>query len=1025
MIMEAMLLLAVVPPAALAVLWLCYLTSGLHAARQRAVRAVQAIRDDHDRMQALPVRLEADLSNAARLWVADRFQARLRGLSVEELKRTGITNVRWSALSSAGFQSLADLHGISAMRLQSLPGVGPATASRVVSATAEVVRALQVEPAPLPSAELTEPHAAPLLQRATASLRAQKMDLAPVVGAVQAAVPRLHLVRGRTGFFAWLGTLLGNNGSEAIAQADALAADAQALRAAPGLQAVVESMLDIERDLQAPPALADLVARYQEHRSGYVAVLERAFSGQAAEVPAGTSATAAAATGSAPQAEPPARPATEPVGVRTTAPVSRGYSIPAPPAARIRPVTITLTISGAGGEPSRHPDDARWYGPGEAAQVAGYPMPGGLFYVGRHLASLAPYRGADPALINPELPVDMQNVDWTGERMTYWPSYSEVVPECRGAYLRWLADGRKHPTVGIGYVFLFFYGLERRLLHDGSREALSASEREAILAEVERLLAIYSAQPSFRRYASELLAVSRLQGGAPRLSDAPPPSIGPGPEMPLSVRAGLGEIVRAGRPIPPEWALAWVRSHPETRWRTPAQRCGPELERLFGIRYRERYGEGMVVKPNRTRLTGAYRPASASFGGTVGVPLGDLPDVAVLGAPVQKVRELAYGCVDDLEPYSRVIGRDPDARDGLAALALLPKELVSAGASPAGDRLLAFVSGQLATSPSALVPARTLLEQAGITEAWSRAHALSIAQWLQKAGYGIEPDVRFGSRLPKAADLIVLFRLPDGTCTATPAYNGAVALLNMAVMVAQADGAVDTDEEARLTSRLQETMQLDEAERSRLAAHLQWLLATGANLADVRKRAGQLDAARHDAVAAFLVSVAAADGRLDRKEVDVLGRLYELLGIERDRLYADLHGLGVPEATSKPSRATEPFTLDRARIEAKLAESAAVSALLQDIFTSDEPTAPAPVTPVSAAFVNGFDAAHSALLRELAIRKSWSRAELETNAARLGVLPDGALDVINERAYDLCGEPVIEGDDPLILNHQVLKELMA
>jgi uncharacterized tellurite resistance protein B-like protein len=456
------------------------------------------------------------------------------------------------------------------------------------------------------------------------------------------------------------------------------------------------------------------------------------------------------------------------------------------------------------------------------------------------------------------------------------------------------------------------------------------------------------------------------------------------------------------------------------------------LERLFAIRYGATFGEGLVVKPNRTRLKGMYRPASASFGGALGVPVGDLPDVTVLAAPVHKLRELAYACVDDLEPYSRLLGRDPEARETFAALAVLPGELATAGSSPTAERLLAFVRRILERKTSALVSARELFEQAAMTAPWNRATTLNIAQWLQRAGYGVEPDVRFGGKPPKAADRLVLFEIPGGSPSApSPAYGAAVGLLNMAVLVAKADGSVEADEEERLTARLQEAMHLDEAERVRLAAHLQWLLATGTSFAEVKKRAGQLDPARRDAVASFLVSVAAADGRLERKEVEVLTRLFALLGMDEDSLYSDLHALGLPESKGKggagiaPSRTPEVFTLDRAMVEAKLAESAAVSALLQDIFSQDDapppPVQPAPERPSLA----GFDQAHSALLRELAARAAWSRAELEVCAARIGLLPDGALDVLNERAYDVCGEPVLEGEDPLTVNGPALKELMA
>ena len=54
----------------------------------------------------------------------------------------------------------------------------------------------------------------------------------------------------------------------------------------------------------------------------------------------------------------------------------------------------------------------------------------------------------------------------------------------------------------------------------------------------------------------------------------------------------------------------------------------------------------------------------------------------------------------------------------------------------------------------------------------------------------------------------------------------------------------------------------------------------------------------------------------------------------------------------------------------------------------------------------GLDAAHSGLLRRLAAKTVWPRIEVERLAGELGLLPDGALEVINEAAFDRCGAPL-------------------
>ena len=67
---------------------------------------------------------------------------------------------------------------------------------------------------------------------------------------------------------------------------------------------------------------------------------------------------------------------------------------------------------------------------------------------------------------------------------------------------------------------------------------------------------------------------------------------------------------------------------------------------------------------------------------------------------------------------------------------------------------------------------------------------------------------------------------------------------------------------------------------------------------------------------------------------------------------------------------------------------------------------------------------NAALLRHLATRPVWTRAEFDSLANSLGVLPNGALESLNDAAFDTCGESLIEGDGVLEINPDVLQELL-
>jgi hypothetical protein len=151
-----------------------------------------------------------------------------------------------------------------------------------------------------------------------------------------------------------------------------------------------------------------------------------------------------------------------------------------------------------------------------------------------------------------------------------------------------------------------------------------------------------------------------------------------------------------------------------------------------------------------------------------------------------------------------------------------------------------------------------------------------------------------------------------------------------------------------------------------------------------------------------------------------------------DARLRDVRPSDVPPSDVRPS----DVRLSQAVVTRTMAETEAVSALLTGIFTDDGPTAADGAGPGSGRSAGaqgpagahgptGLDGVHSRLLRELGTRSSWSRADLAELAAGHGVLPSGALDVINEVAMEIAGEPVIEGDDELRINHDVLREVFG
>lgn len=703
----------------------------------------------------------------------------------------------------------------------------------------------------------------------------------------------------------------------------------------------------------------------------------------------------------------------------------------------------SVTVTGARGSdeyriptpPAGAQAKARWIPAGEAVTVAGVTVPGGMIYVGTGLKS--GYYDVDPALINPNLKVSTADVDISLALTDYWPSYSSISSDARKGYLQWLSGGRKAPQANIGYVFLFFYGLERRVLLEAPTEPVAKADIPAVATEVQRLLDLYGSNYSFRNYASQFLSYIALDGVSEKSYLRPPPVITEYSfVLPLSLRVGLGQLAVDQKPVPVDWALAWALADPNISRRTAVTRCADLFASLFKQKYAEVHGEGFILKVNRTKLKVGYTPASAglrSFDFTR--TIGDLPDVSAVKTPVAKLQELVNECTSALDPYSRYIGRHPDKAQALEGLLQLPAELWPAPVRAELDDLKKRVGDGMILMSFGELSGR-LKSAGGLT----RDKVLGLARALESLHLGLEPDVLAGAKTPKAEDKIALFAThpEDGAIRAGPAYSAAALTLDLACVAALADGEASAHELLHITKQVDSWIHLSEAHRKRLKAHLRLGVDQPATLASLKKKLEPLPADAKRSIVRFLAHLTQADGKVTPEEVKFLERVYKMLGIEAQQVYSDLHvqaatgasvaapAIGASVAPAEPSG----FTLDVERIAQLQKETEAVSALLANVFAEEAPAEAAideatlaEEVPEVTAGILGLDHDHSAFLRQLIGRHAWPRDELADMAADMELMLDGALEHINEAILDSFDAPLAEGDDPIEINQELLEKL--
>jgi uncharacterized protein/uncharacterized tellurite resistance protein B-like protein len=692
-----------------------------------------------------------------------------------------------------------------------------------------------------------------------------------------------------------------------------------------------------------------------------------------------------------------------------------------------------------------------WISPGESTTVAGLSLPRGMLYVGSTLTSAdgAP----EPAQIDPQLDIAPGPVDPSERLFGYWPSYSGIPAPARRAYLTWLAGGRSDPNANIGYVFLFYYGLERRALVDAGRDSRVMTEIPQILSEIARLQSIYS-NNSFQRYSTDFVnyLASRDPGTQLYLRDPPPATASDG--LSLSLRIGLGQSAVDNQPVPAAWALTWARSDPNIHLPTAARRCPSQFDTQFMFLYRQQDDGGMRLSVNRTKLKISYRPASAALASrTFSASLGELPDVTAVITPLKKLQALVDECAAGLDAYSRFVGRHAGKEQSLEATLLLPPTLWSEPIKSAVQRLDERVgTGML------LIGVGEVVSVFGGSGEVTRERLKGLFHSLQARGVGVEPDVLTGAKAPKIEDSVVLFRLEqdeDNRSTKAAAeYEAVAVMLDLAMTLAHADGKITGREVQFLNRQIDTWTHVGAGAQRRLRARLRLKIVHPPTLTSLKSRIEPLPLAARSALAKVLSALALADGKLSTDAVKHLEKLYRLLGIDTGALYNELHGVSAtldqgspapapgmssPRLPSKPqSAAAVPATggikLDPARIAALQVETARVTEMLSKVFVEQETTERATIpvdepqsrdAPQPTPTLLGLDPEHSAFLRLLLTRPSWSRAELEDMAADMELMLDGALERLNEATLDAHERPVAEGVDPIEIAQDLLQEVPA
>jgi hypothetical protein len=687
---------------------------------------------------------------------------------------------------------------------------------------------------------------------------------------------------------------------------------------------------------------------------------------------------------------------------------------------------------------SRKTANARWIGPGEPVKVQDYGIPVGLFYLGEALA-LPDGRTTDQYVINPKLLVSDAQSDVPGQSMSYWPSYTSITPNARRAFLTWMSDGRRDSTYGIGYVFLFFYGLEHRQFIDKSE-----TTARTLILEVERLLPIYGQNNSFHAYATNFLIHAKVAAGLP----LDPPRLSAertfSPELSPAIRIYFGEKLAKSNTLFAEDMLLWLLALPDTYLRTPAIRCFDEFSDLWKLRFAAKFPSGFQVNVPAKKIKFTYRSASGAFQVDIPGSHTQYPDIAAVRQPLDKFRTLAQMCTDELDGFSRYIGKRPDRKSSVQAALLLPEILQRETSSGILRDVSQRITELMGVRNTATATLREVLKAASFDfpENGKLPHAIGdqLGLALDRINVAIEPDRRYGGGAAQLEDQVVIFRAEQGgpIDPKKPAYQRMKVKVEVSALAASADGTATVDELHTIIANIKSDQNITRTEGLRLIAYAVTIFKNPPKQSRIMRRLAEAPEADRQAIAMAALSVIGREDQVDPKRVQFLERLNKVLKLPKDKVYTDLHRAAAasdepvviaPESRIRgipiPKQPQPGIYIDPARLAAVQKQTQAVSQILTQIFADDAgPTKPEVAVPhVNGSAFDGLDKNHAELVEYLEIKGEIEKQEFEERAKALKLLPAGAIETINDWAFDHFDEPLLEEGEQIVLSPHLRERL--
>ena len=682
-----------------------------------------------------------------------------------------------------------------------------------------------------------------------------------------------------------------------------------------------------------------------------------------------------------------------------------------------------------------------WIAQDESIKIKGKTITKGFFYYGNELLAFSDeemsYFGKnsnDAALVDDSLGILFDKKHKENEYLARINniSFENFSSKSRGAYINWLATDRADLNTPQQYLYLYFFGLERRIIIDSFKNEVSDDEFKSIFNELNRIYHTFSQHVSMAYRLSSLidlmLAVrfDLLKDHKNKLTFT---------NRILHLKLRLSICCHEKKPIPPELALNWMTSSPHYTHRITSVRCKEIFSRLFIETYKIKYKSGLKLNKNKKKIQySTMNPSLNNVNNTI-----DLCDPFELKLPVKKLIAIADECNDELAAYSRYINKNEASKNDLEAILLLPELALDEKQLAIITQFKNWLIGQKNKNNSFILVSDFLLQINKETpKKLTKKEMDSLQHLTQKSGYGFAPDPRYHPAKPMLNGHIFLFEdaIPE-TYTPSSQCKTLDIILHVGVLLAQLHSVSHQRTLDALQQFIDQEMELSVFDKKSLNAYLKWRQHSPITMTGLKQSISKQNKTEKEKIRQTVIHIAFTVPQMSPEKIKLLEKIYRLLNLDTSQLLTDIHHSSSPRKsplipkTSAGKNAA--FSFDEATLALHEIETKNVQNMLGAIFNEDETKENNQekqqiINPIAysdeTGNIPGLDASHATLYHALIAKEKWLRNEVIALCQKSGLMIDGALEIINDWSFDHVDAPVLNDEgDAIYVSQDIVEEL--